>query len=88
MRGFLFGVIFSTLIFSCASGTTWSPGNVEQLTLLMGQAKAELFYPYCGKYKYFSGKCKDKRRKSYDLTDPVVRKELKNFTCKHESRDW
>lgn len=89
MKGFVLGLLFSTLIFSCATAKKyWTPGNVEQLTLFLDQKSASLIYPYCGRYTWLKKKCDGKKVAKWDLTDEAVRKQFKYFSCKHEGREW
>jgi hypothetical protein len=57
-------------------------------TLLIHPDKPALVYPYCAKYKWWNGKCKDRKVDEYDLNDPTARALLKNFECHHSSRDF
>lgn len=78
VTGFCFG-----LFVSCAAIII---PKLENRSLFI-HSSGRLFYPYCAKKNWF-GNCKDWKEDFYDLTDPVVRAQLRGFVCKRRSRPY
>ncbi len=72
------------LILSCSAAELIPV--LENRTLEIHPDKPALYYDHCIKYKLFSYSCKEWKTDIYDLTNPVVRAELRAMGFRAQSK--
>lgn len=83
MRNIFIGICLG-ITLSCAS--KYIPITLTERILIVNPDKPALSFPHCEKDKFMSDECKDFKVDDYDLTDALVRRDLKDFVCLHISK--
>lgn len=88
MRNLILGIALG-IISSCAAVQVWTPGMLDDMTLIPDTVNGGLHYPYCSRYnKYWNNNCKDEKYLE-DRRVPIKGNgAVKNFVCKHIAREW
>lgn len=88
MRNLIIGIALG-IVSSCAAVQVWSPGMLDDITLIPDTKNGGLRYPHCSRYnRWLNNDCKDEKYLEDKLVPIKGNVAVKNFVCKHISRKW